>query len=247
MEVKAAELARMAGVSRASVSEKIKKKTLIVNSAGFLDTENPVNAAYISRHKRKREEAAAADYVKTGAAKSFSGETSTGAGPPPGLPPDDFTLAQLAGVSARELLNMTLREIVLKYPGLDKIERYAKILKDTTMSAEREQRMNERSLTLIPKDFVISRFFGFIETLVKNLLEYPESAADRLIALAKAKGGNARTEVVETMTSGISRVIAGAKESVITELNSLKSKYQKDDQKNLLEEIKEAVEEARNE
>jgi hypothetical protein len=248
MEVKPAEFARIAGVSRPSISEKIKNKTLIVNAAGMLDTENPVNAAYISRHKQKRAETEAAGYINAGAAKSFTGETLRGTGPPPAATPDDFALAQLAGVSARELLNMTLREIVLKYPGLDKIERYAKILKDTTMSAEREQRINERGLTLIPKDFVISQIFSFIESLVKQLLEYPESSADRIIALASAGGESNRIEIIETMTGGISRIIAGAKDSVIGKLNGLKSKYQKDDQdKRPLEEIKEAIEEARNE
>jgi hypothetical protein len=50
------------------------------------------------------------------------------------------------------------------------------------------------------------------------------------------------------MTEGISRIMAGAKENVISELNSLKSKYQKDNQSNdRMEEIREAIEEAKNE
>ncbi|MCL2139967.1 MAG: hypothetical protein FWH41_10625, partial [Treponema sp.] len=222
MEVKPATFARIAGVSRASVSEKMKKKTLIVNAAGFLDTENPVNAAYISRHGQKRAEAEAAEQIQAGGSKSFTSET------PKVNNPDDFIIMQAAGVSARGLLNMTLREIVLKYPGLDKIERYAKILKDATMAAEREQRIQERGLTLIPKDFIISRLFSFLEGLVKQIVEYPESAVDKIIAIANTESKTTRIEIVEIMINELSQIVSGAKNTIIAELNGLKSKYQKE-------------------
>jgi hypothetical protein len=250
MEVIPAQFARMAGVSRASISDKIKNKTLIVNAAGMLDTENPVNAAYLSKHRRRQAETDAAEQIKASGKKSFPGETFSGSGPPhtAASRPDDFTLMAVAGVPARELLNMTLREIVLKYPGIDKIERYAKILKDTTMSAEREQRIQERALTLIPKDFVISRLFAFIEGIVKQIIEFPEAVADRIIALASTETETTRIEVIETLTNGLTQIIGGAKENVIAELNSLKSKYQKDlETHDQIEQIKEAIEEARNE
>jgi hypothetical protein len=251
MEVKQAEFARMVGVSSVAIFKKIKNKTLIVNAAGFLDTDNPVNAAYLSKHRRKAEEAAAAEQIKAGGAapiKSFTSETFSGNGPPStASPPNDFALMAVAGVPARALLNMTLREIVTKYPGIDKIERYAKILKDTTMSAEKEQRILERALTLIPKDFVISRLFNFIEGIMKQLLEYPDSVVDRVIALAVAESETTRIDIVETMTNGLTQIISGAKDNIISELNGLKNKYQNDiTAHNQIEEIKEAIEEARN-
>jgi len=244
MEVRPAEFARQAGVSRASISEKIKKKRLIVNAAGFLDTENPVNAAYLSKHKQKRAEADAAEQVKMGGGKSFTSETFTGNT----ARPDDFAVMRAAGLPAREMLNMTLREIVMKYPGIEKIERYAKILKDITMSAEKEQRIQERELASIPKDFVISRLFGFIDGLIKQLLEYPESSADRIIALANTESENTRIEVVDTMKNGISLIANNAKDTIIAELNGLKSKYQNEIKNyDRIEEIKDAIAEARNE
>jgi hypothetical protein len=247
MEVKPAEFARMAGVSRPSISEKTKNKTLIVNAAGMLDTENPVNAAYIARHKQKRAEAEAADYIKSA--------DTPGPAPPEvspakllqsSQPPDDFQLSQRAGLP-RELLNLTLRELVLKYPGIDKIERYARILKEITASAEKDQRMQERSLALIPKDFVISRVFVFLETLAKQALEYPDSIADKIIALACSGGENIRTVIIETMRDGIGRILTGSKDQVVSELKTLKSKYQNNNQTDRIEEIKDAIEEARNE
>ena len=56
MEVLPAEFARQAGVTRQSIFAKIKKGTLIQNSAGKLDTENPVNAGYLSAKRRRLEE-----------------------------------------------------------------------------------------------------------------------------------------------------------------------------------------------
>jgi hypothetical protein len=247
MEVKPAEFARMAGVSRPSISEKTKNKTLIVNAAGMLDTENPVNAAYIARHKQKRAEAEAADYIKSaGTPGPAPSEVSPAKLLQPAQPPDDFQLSQRAGLP-RELLNLTLRELVLKYPGIDKIERYAKILKEITASAEKDQRMQERSLALIPKDFVVSRVFVFLETLAKQALEYPDSIADKIIALACSGGENIRTVIIETMRDGIGRILTGAKDQVASELKTLKNKYQNNDQTDRIEEIKDAIEEARNE
>jgi hypothetical protein len=241
MEVKPAEFARLAGVSRPSISGKIKNRTLIVNAAGLLDTDNPINARYISTHNQKAAQAAAAEIV------SPVKPTAPGAASPAAPLLDDYAIAQLA-LTPREVLGLTIRELVLKFPGLDKIERYAKILKDVTMSAEKEQRIKDRGLTLIEKDFVVSRLFGFIDTLTKQSLDFPEAVADRIIALSKAQGEAARNDVILIMREGIGRVIAGAKDQVITELNVLKSKYQNDSRNDdKFDELKQAIEEARNE
>jgi hypothetical protein len=245
MEVKPAEFARLAGVSRASISGKMKKKTLIVNAAGFLDTDNPTNAGYLSRHNQKAAETTVAAYT-------INGGVSPVKLPAPGAVPaanlaDDSTIAQLA-FAPREVLGLTIRELILNFPGLDKIERYSKILKDFTMAAEKDQRMKERSLTLIEKDFVVSRLFGFIDTLTKQSFDFPEAVADRVIALSKAQGEAARNDVITIMRDGIGRVIAGAKNQVIAELNVLKGKYQNDSRNDdKFDELKEVLEEARNE
>jgi hypothetical protein len=246
MEVKPAEFARMAGVSRPSISEKIKNKTLIVNAAGMLDTENPVNSAYIAKHRQKRAEAEAVDYIKSGGVSGpISPEVSPAklsqAVPVPAM--DDFKLSQLAGVP-RELLNMSLRELVIKFPGISNIERYAKILAQITAAAEKDQRMQERNLSLIPKDFVVSRIFIFLETLAKQALEYPDSAADKIIALSRSGGENIRTEIIETMREGIGRVLSGSKDQIVSELKTLKSKYQGNTQTDRVEEKKDVIEDA---
>lgn len=82
MEVLPAEFARQAGVTRQSICAKIKKGTLIQNSAGKLDTENPVNAGYLAMKRRQLEETQAVNAAITAQSggvdvKSTGGQTHT--------------------------------------------------------------------------------------------------------------------------------------------------------------------------
>lgn len=247
MEVTPAEFARMAGVSRPSVSGKIKNKTLIINTGGKLDTENPVNAGYLSKHRQQKPTAGLAPESRStgppgGENKIVSSRKLPESNPLLG----DFRISELAGVPI-DLLNMTIRELIRNYPGLEKIERYVKIYKEWTAASEKELKIQERNLTLIPKDFVIARLFTFVDTLAKECLDYPEKDAEKIIAIVRSMGEGARNEVIKTIKDGLGRIVAGAKGQIITELGNLKSKYQKENVRiDRLEEIKEAIEEAEN-
>jgi hypothetical protein len=83
---------------------------------------------------------------------------------------------------------MTIRELVIAHSGVQGIERYTKILRDLTATAEKEQRTKERGLNLIEKDFVTSRLFAFVDVVCKQIIEYPESAADAIIAKLCPRG-----------------------------------------------------------
>jgi len=107
---------------------------------------------------------------------------------------------------------------------------------------ERDQKVRERRLQLIEKDFATSRLIQFIESLIKRILEYPESIVDEAIALVQSQGGSARLEVSRKLEEGLSKIIKNAKEEMIHELRGLRSKYQDDDKLN--EKIKEAIAEA---
>ncbi|MDR1389079.1 MAG: hypothetical protein LBJ31_03805 [Treponema sp.] len=254
MEVKPAEFARLSGVSRQTISGKIKNKTLILNSGGMLDTENPVNAAYMSRHGPGGNmgggfgfSAAPPPAKKNGASSGIGPPLQTGAAP--GRAGTDSIIAQAAGVPVA-LLNLTLRELVTRYGGnLLSLEKHAKILRDLTMASEKEQRIQERRLALIEKDFVVSRLFQFIDVLMKQLIEYPESAASSLAATVLAHGEAglpaARAEISGKIKSGIESIISSAKQQIITELNGLKSKYQNGEDR--VEALVSAMEDAVNE
>jgi hypothetical protein len=240
MEVRPAEFARMAGVSSVAICKKSKNKTLIVNAAGFLDTDNPVNAAYIARHKRDAAQPPPVAIQKVSPSKLNNQYL------PDSPTLDDTEVARLSGLRI-DLIHMTIRELILLHPGLDKIERYMKFYKEWTIATEKQQRIDERDLTLIPKDFVIARLFTLINTITKDLLDYPEREVEKIIAIVRASGEGARNEIIKTIKEGLGRIIAGAKEQIVSELSNLKSKYQNENTKlDRIEDIKEVLEEVQN-
>ncbi|MDR3335559.1 MAG: hypothetical protein LBT16_00005 [Treponema sp.] len=109
------------------------------------------------------------------------------------------------------------------------------------MASEKEQRIQERALKVIEKDFVRSRLFQYIDVLMRQIIEYPEAAIDAFVSKVLSEGPDAKEELVSTMRAGLGRIIAGAKDQVIKELNGLKDKYTATDK---LEEINEAIREA---
>jgi hypothetical protein len=225
MKLKPADFAREAGVSRQAISTKIKNNTLMVDPAGYLDTDNPINSSYISDPDRSRRRAAnSAPAIIT----APPGQAAAGPPvPPPGLK-DDTDIAAAAGVAA-EMLTLTIRELVIGHAGVQGVERYARTLRDLTATVEREQRTNERGQKLIDKDFVTSRLFTFVDVVCKQIIEYPESVADAIIAMILSEGPESRPSLVSMMQEALGRIIAGSKSQIIKELAGLKGKYQKEE------------------
>ena len=214
MKLKPSAFAREAGVTRQAVRAQMKKGLLVVDAAGFLDTDNPINSAYISARSRRGAHRTANSYFPE---SNIAPTRSL-------LEQQDAEFAKSAGVPA-ELLTMTLRDLVIRFNGLYGLEKHAKILRDVMMAIEKEQKIQERGLKLIEKDFVTSRLFQYIEVLMKQIVEYPESVTDTVIAKVLSEGPEARGTLVVMLRDGLGRIIAGAKDQIISELESLKGKY----------------------
>lgn len=236
MEVLPAEFARQAGVTRQSISAKIKNGTLILNSAGKLDTENPVNAGYLNL---KRQQSGVVQ-VKPIGNNCGKVNIANKMGMSPLHNYTDEMAAQVLGIPV-ELLGLTLKELVLRYGGMLPLERHAKVLKILTESAEKDLKMKERRLTLIDKNFVISRLFQYINNLMIQFLEYPDGIADNLVARVLAERESAKQSIIDLMKTGFSKIIGGAKEQVISELNGLKHKYHDDSTTFTLSELKQEI------
>lgn len=223
MKCRPADFAKKAGVSKQAIHAKLKNKTLVVDDAGFMDTDNPVNSAYISDTGRRARNIV--QFPVPAGTKAVSTAPAPPAEASPAVPMTEADIAAAAGVPATELLNFTLRDIVIKFSGIYNLEKHARTLRDITMAAEKEQRMAERALRLIPKDFVSSRLFPFLNMLMKQLIEYPESVADHVVSKVLADGPEAREAIILMLRDGLSRIIAKSKEQVIKELDSLRSRH----------------------
>ena len=228
MEVKPAEFARMCSVSKVAISSKIKNGTLILNSGKKLDTDNPVNRAYLDKHQAKlkaqlesekleREFSGLGAEAQRKAAPAFpavSGQAESSPGP-------------VSKTKAGAMLDMTIRQLIRSYTTMDNVEKYAKILRDLTTADEREQKTQERRLVQIPKDFVVQRLFGYTDNLMNQLLDVPESICDQIIATVKSQGDGCRNDIIHIVSDNLTKCISGAKEHFINELSSLKGKYEK--------------------
>jgi hypothetical protein len=227
-EVRPAEFARMCGVSPSVISRKIQANTLVRNAAGLLDTDNPVNSRYASRRRLKSNVEALEDDGKNAERVLKQVDFSTF---------DDYEIADRVGLP-QKMLGMSIRELVVKYRGMEGLETYVKMLRDLTAADEKDQRVQERRLQLIEKDFIVARVFQFLDVLMRQILEYPESAVDGIISLVQSEGIAARTDVTAKMRSGLTGIVKGAKDVVLQELSGLKAKHQGGDE---IEEKLEAI------
>ncbi len=130
----------------------------------------------------------------------------------------------------RLVMNMTIAELLRTFGTMDNIEQFSKIQRDLSVADEREQRTQERRMIQIPKDFVVQRFFGYVDSLMNQLLDVPEAVCDQVIATSLAGGNDCRTSVMRILSDNLTKCISGAKTHIVGELNALRGKYDKQEQ-----------------
>jgi hypothetical protein len=233
MEYKQAELARVYGVPESTISRALKRGDLVKNSGGRIDDENPRNVKYLSERRLKANREA----VKR------SGENEvTGTEPPRNAEARPMDMESRLEIY-RQMSAMTIREAIITYGSAGSMREFVLLMRDMAAADEKDQRTKERRLELIEKEFVTAHVFQYLDVLNNQLLEWPESYADTLVSLAQAAGGNAKADVIRVVRDGITKIIQGAKDHVIKEINSMRSKYQKsvDDVSERLEAIENKI------
>ena len=113
------------------------------------------------------------------------------------------------------------------FGNLDSVEKYSKILRDLSAADEREQKTQERRLMQIPKDFVQKNLFGYVNQIMSQLLDMPESVCDQIIALVRTKGDGCRNDIIHVISDNLTKIISGTKEHILNELELLKGRYEK--------------------
>jgi hypothetical protein len=127
------------------------------------------------------------------------------------------------------MLNMTIRELVSKYGSMQNVEKYVKILRDLVTADEKDQRIQERRMIQIPKDFVQSSVIGYLETLMNKLLDLPERVADQAIAFVQADLTSARQKIILLLNDDISAAIADSKAQINQQIQNMRGKYSQED------------------
>ena len=135
--------------------------------------------------------------------------------------------------SAKDIMNCTMGELLRRFNSIDNIERFSKIIRDLSAAEEREQKLQERRLIQVPKDFVVQRVFGYMDQLMEQLLDVPEAVCDQVIAVSLANGQDKRESVMNILNDNLTRCISGAKSHIVNELTALRSKYDKQENENI--------------
>ena len=193
-----------------------------------MDTDNPINRAYLDKHQQKLKQDAATEAFLQKQKQEISQQAEITA--------NNLidNIESSGNVSAADLQNMTLGEIVRKFGSMDGIDKFVKLQKDLVTIEEKNQRLQEKRLQLLPRDFVIARLFGFQQQQASRVLDVPEAGADQIVAMVMANPDGCRQKIIEYMRDLLSRAIGGAKDHVVNELSSLRAKY--DDNMELLSE-----------
>jgi hypothetical protein len=229
MEYKQADLARAYGIPESTISRAIGRGDLVKNSGGRIDDENPKNKAYLSERHQKGNRDAEPD----------------SSGKPVSKPPATVALIEARPTDLesrlevyKQMRSMTIQEAIALYGSAEAMRDFVGALRDISAAEEKDTKTREKRLELVEKDFVTSHVYQFLDNLMKQLLEFPESSVDGIIALVLSRGQDARLEVSQKMEAGLTKIISGAKEHITKALLGLKAKYQKDDE----DEIKERLE-----
>jgi hypothetical protein len=82
---------------------------------------------------------------------------------------------------------------------------------------------------------------------MKQLLEYPDSVVDEIMAIVISRETDARPHIIMLIKQGLGKVIAGSKDHIVKELNGLREKYNEDDNFEKIERIKEVMAEVEDE
>ena len=204
-----------------------------------MDTDNPINRAYLEKHRNQLQQDAATEAFLQKQKMEIQAAAEKSA--------NDLleNIQNNNQISAAELQGMTLGEIVRKFGNLEGIDRFVKLQKDLVTIEEKNQRLQEKRLQQLPRDFVIARLFGFQQQQASRVLDVPEAGADQIIAMVLANPDGCRQKIIEYMRDLLSRAIGGAKEHVINELSSLRAKYD-DNSDSIIDKIDELMEASQN-
>ena len=239
------EFSRLANISQEAIRQAVKNNKLIRDNQFRYDLNNKVNIAYLiskgitpkkinefvkalSGYSLESLEENAKNYKhslnKSEKSNSKNKKQSTKSETEEELI-DEKRFKDITGLPA-ELMHKTIEELVFEYDEPANLKLWTDIYYKILQSQERAQKIKERDLELIEKDFVMSRLFKHLELLHLTLLDYPESAVDNLIALARTGNKNIRNTLIEDMTKDLSRMLAETKELMKRELKDLIYKYE---------------------
>lgn len=271
MEINGAQLARLAGISRAAITKAVNTKRLKRNSNNKFDADEKMNSIFLIQkgiHKaqieaeikkkekpipeKKEKKPKKENKIKNPKERPITPKPPIGKIKPrpkkekpkkenqASTKKEEMEINEQQNETERseytdditglpkKMLSMTIRQLISRYNDPHQIKIWAEILSKLMSANEKDQKIQEKRIELIKKDFVTSRVFSYLETLSLQLFDYPESIIDNTIAVIKSEENNARISIVNEMKNDFGQLIKEAKSNITREIDSLISKHQKE-------------------
>jgi hypothetical protein len=122
------------------------------------------------------------------------------------------------------LLGLTLMQVCVQYGGVMGLKSYVDILNTLMSAAKRDVELQEKKRQLIEKDFVLSHVFQFIDTIMNQMFDYPESVIDEIISIVKTDESKAREKIPVKIQADIGKIIKNNKKMIIKEIENARKK-----------------------
>lgn len=255
MKLKLIKLAELSKCSRANISQHVKKGNLILDENRNIDTENSINQNWlrsrgIDPKTLKTSVGIQADNIRKSKVKNPNGQEGSAKKKvePVKTPaiskikkvgkdlilsldvPDQQSpilttdFEALTGLPER-LSNLTLKQLCLQYGSQMQLKGYVDILNALMSAMKRDVDIQEKRRALIEKDFVSAHLFQFLDVMINQIFDYPESAIDEFIAEIKADEKKARLKIPEKMRKDFSKIINEAKKNINRQIKKLNERH----------------------
>jgi len=209
-----AELARWAGVSRQAVTKACKPGALLYDATDSkgVDVEHPIVREWLSGHgvSELPEPGRKADNPASSGKKTARPKTSKTKSPPPPVQTQTAPLPH----ELKELEDLTVREVVMRYGSVDGFKRFVDSLKNIAEYKHRELRVKQQRGDLIEREKVAGLVFPLIDVAFARLVsDVPESVSKLIVARVESGGPETTADVQQLIRDANSRVLKNLKQS----------------------------------
>jgi len=228
--IKAVSIARLAGVKKQYVSTEKEKGNLIIDKNRMFDIDNPINADWLRRRgvdmdQLKKTAEAETEKKKLSDAKKKSSSTGR----------KKKEVAKINKASGRmseadfesltglpyKLHNLTIEQLAMQYGAQMHLKSYIDILNVLMSAMKKDVEIQVRRAELIDRDLVNAHIFQFLDVLLNQFFDWPESIIDGVIAEARADEKMARLKLPEKFRKDFSKIVKQTKKVIIDDLKKL--------------------------
>jgi len=238
MNVRAIDIVKAMGCSKAAISKETRKGNLVRGDDKLYDLQNTTNQQFLVKRginlshfgsdgntekkeidNKKPEPGLIKNTKKKAVKKKKETEFESDN--------DCSDFESITGIP-EEYMDMSIKNLVMKHGGPLQLKIYVEILQKLFASNKIDVEIQERRRILIEKDFVEKQIFPYLNLFMQQVFDYPESVIEKEIAEIKADEDRARVEIPKMHRENISRIAKDVRKKIMSQIKSLYKKHDKE-------------------